>query len=190
MKRLSPDSRNKLIMVIVVTLVLIGMVYFFLISPQNEQNRNLAAKTKSESAHLQDIMSLIKKTDATSAQAADLGVLLSHAEEDCASGDLYAWTVDTIRQFKVNRHLDITTIDQPSQSDVDLLPDFPYKEIKFKVAGTGYFHDIGKFIADLENKFPHMRVLNLSLDPVSSPETVTEKLSFRMEIVALVKPNT
>jgi len=190
MKRLSPDSRNKLIMVIVGTLVLIGMVYFFLISPQNEQNRKLAAKTQSELSHLKEIMALIKQTDTTSTQAADLAVRLSQAEDDCASGDLYAWTVDTIRQFKINRHLDIPTIEQPVQSDVDLLANFPYKEIKFDIAGTGYFHDIGKFIADLENKFPHTRVLNLSLDPASSPEAVTEKLSFRMEIVALVKPNS
>jgi hypothetical protein len=55
--------------------------------------------------------------------------------------------------------------------------------------GTGYFHDIGKFIADLENKFPHMRVVNLAIDPSNAQGAGLEKLSFRMEIVALVKPN-
>ena len=186
MKRLSPDSRNKLIMVIVGTLALIGVVYFFLIGPQNDENCKLATKTRSEQDHLEQIKTLIKQTDATSEKTADMARVLSRAEEDCAFGDLYAWTVDTIRKFKANRHLDITTIGQPAESDVDFLPNLPYKQIKFQIAGTGYFHDIGRFVADLENKYPHMRVLNLNLD---AGDGTSEKLSFRMDIVALVKPN-
>ena len=94
-----------------------------------------------------------------------------------------------MRQFKVNRHIEITTIGQPTQSDVDMLPNFPYKQIRFEIIGNGYFHDIGKFIADLENKFPHMRIINLTIDTALGAETAGEKLSFRMEIAALVKPN-
>ena len=52
MKRLPPDKRNKLILVVVATLTLIGLVYFLLIGPQNDQNRNLATKTNGELANL------------------------------------------------------------------------------------------------------------------------------------------
>ena len=114
---------------------------------------------------------------------------LSHAEEDSATGDFFAWTYDTIRQFKINRHVDITSIGQPVLADVEMLPNFPYKQIKFQIIGTGYYHDIGKFIADLENKFPHMRVVNLTMDTASNTESSNEKLAFRIEIAALVKPN-
>ena len=190
MKRLPSDKRNKLIMVIVGTLAAIGIVYFFLIAPQNDQNARLAADTNTELTKLQQIKRTIKQADATTTAAAEIAVLLNNAEEDIASGDVFAWTYDTIRQFKVNRHIDISTMGQPVQSDEDLIPNFPYKQIQFQIIGTGYYHDIGKFVADLENKFPHMRVLNITIDPNTGADTSLEKLSFRVEIAALVKPNS
>ena len=54
---------------------------------------------------------------------------------------------------------------------------------------TGYYHDVGKFISDFENNFPHGRVVNLIVEPVSSADPGNEKLSFRMDVIALVKPN-
>ncbi len=67
----------------------------------------------------------------TKAALDDLTGQLTQAESDIASGDLYAWTVDTIRRFKTNYRVEIPTIGQPSQGDCDLIGDFPYKQIKF-----------------------------------------------------------
>ena len=190
MKRLPPNKRNKLILVVVATLTLIGLVYFLLIGPQNDQNRNLATKTNADLAGYQMMQKSLKQAVATAATMQGITALLGNAEADMASGDVFAWTYDTIRQFKVNRHIDITTIGQPVQSDVDMLPNFPYKQIRFEIFGSGYYHDIGKFAADLENKFPHLRIINLTLDTASASEAGSEKLSFRMQIAALVKPNS
>jgi Tfp pilus assembly protein PilO len=190
MKRLSPDKRNKLILVIVATLALIGAVYFFLIDPQNHQNHLLATKTNADLTRLQEMKKALKQSDATAGTVEETAARLSHAEEDMASGDVFAWTYDTIRKFKANRRIEITTIGQPVQSDVGILANFPYKQIKFEIIGNGFYHDIGKFAADLENKFPHMRIINLSIDTATGSESVNEKLSFRMEIAVPVNPNT
>jgi Tfp pilus assembly protein PilO len=189
MKRLSPDKRNKLVLVIVATLAVIALVYFFLISPQKELNHKLATQAAADQAKLQQIKTSIKQANVTADKVAELMQQLSQAEEDTASGDLFAWTYDTIRQFKTNRHVDITSIGQPSPSEVEIIPNFPYKQIKFQIIGNGYFHDIGKFVADLENKFPHMRIVNLTIDSSAASEGSGEKLTFRMEIAALIKPN-
>ena len=189
MKRLTPDKRNKLVLVIMATLAVIGLVYFFLIAPQKEQNQKLAVETATDLAKLQLIKTSVKQADITANKVEEITQRLSHAEEDSATGDFFAWTYDTIRQFKINRHVDITSIGQPVLADVEMLPNFPYKQIKFQIIGTGYYHDIGKFIADLENKFPHMRVVNLTMDTASNTESSNEKLAFRIEIAALVKPN-
>ena len=189
MKRLPPDKRNKLIFVLLGTFGVIGMVYYFLIGPQNEQNLKLKANTAAESGKLQQIKKALKQTSATASAADEIAQKLQQAEEDSASGDLFAWTYDTIRQFKISRHIEIATIGRPVQGEVDLLPGFPYKQIKFQITGSGYYHDIGKFVADFENKYPHMRVINLSLDSSGAPDSVPEKLSFRLDIAALVKPN-
>jgi hypothetical protein len=126
---------------------------------------------------------------ATTSMLADLTQQLNHAEQDVASGDLYAWTVDTIRRFKTGYRVDIPTMAQPSgPADCDLIGGFPYKQVRFSLAGTAYYHDLGKFISDFENKFPHCRVLNISADPVDTGPGGGERLSFKMDIIALVKP--
>ncbi len=189
MKRLPPAKRNQLIVVILATVGLIGLVYFLLIHPQNANNLDLGNKIATETAKLQQYRTAIKQMDATTSALKDLTAQLNQAEADVASGDLYQWTVDTFRRFKATYHVDIPTPGQPSSSDCDLIGNFPYKQIRFSLTGTAYYHDLGKFIADFENKFPHCRVLNLTVDsPVNAPIT-GDRLNFRMDIVALVKPN-
>jgi hypothetical protein len=110
---------------------------------------------------------------------------LSRAESDMASGDLYSWTYNTIRLFKTPYQVDIPDIGHPDVEVTDLLPAFPFKQVKFTITGTAYYHDLGKFIADFENTFPHIRVVNLQMQP--DPTANDEKLSFKMEVIALVK---
>ncbi len=186
MKRLPPAKRNQLIGVIVATLGLICAVYFLLILPQNGKNADLAMKIGKETTRLDQMNTTIKQMEATATTLTDLTQQLNHAEQDVASGDLYAWIVDNIRAFKTGYRVDIPTPAQPGESDCDLLGDFPYKQIRVTLNGTAYYHDLGKFVSDFENKFTHCRVVNLSADPTSSGG---ERLNFRMDIIALVKPN-
>ena len=173
-------------MVLLVTATLIGVVYFFLISPQNKENLQLIKQTSDRQADLDKYKRIISQAQATSNQLAALSLQLSNTEQDIATGDTYAWIYDTIRQFKTNYHVDIPTISQPVMGDVDLIPNFPYKQVKFSLTGTAYYHDLGKFIADLENNFPHIRVVNLAIGSNGD----SELLSFRVDIVALVKSNS
>ena len=190
MKRLPSAKRNQLILVMLATAGLISLVFFLLISPQNEKNRLLANSINTETLRLQQSKTSIQQMEKTTGTLADLTKELSLAEQDVASGDLYAWTVDTIRRYKAGYHVDIPTIGLPTQSDCDLISSFPYKQIRFSLTGTAFYHDLGKFVADLENKLPHCRVLNLALDPVGSGATGGERLNFRMDIIALIKPTS
>jgi hypothetical protein len=191
MKRLPPAKRNQLIIVSAVTLGLIGAVYLFLISPQNQKNARLAQDIAAETSKEQQYRTAISHLEETTNLLNDVTHQLEHAEKDVASGDLYAWSVETFRRFKTGYKVEIPTIGQPSGvSDCDLIPDFPYKQVRFTLTGTAFYHDLGKFVSDFENKFPHCRVLNLSADPVDLNSSTGERLNFRMDIVALVKPNS
>lgn len=188
MKRLSPAKQQQLIGVLLAVLVLICGVYFFLISPQQKRNRDLAMQISKASDQLSQYQTAIKQLDAKAAEAADLKQQLTQAEEDIASGDLYEWTYEKIiRGFKPGYKVEIPTIGQPAQGDCELIAGLPYKQIRFSLVGTAYYHDLGKFIADFENKFPHCRVLNVTAEaPIAGGGG--ERLNFRMEIAALVKP--
>jgi len=187
MKRLPPAKRNQLIGVVLGTACLIGLVYFLMIRPQNVKNDNLGRKIAEESVKAKQYKDAASQVAVTTAALAALNEQLNRAEEDVAAGDLYAWTVDTIRNFKPAYHVDIPTTSQPSQSDCDLIGGFPYKQIRFSLSGTAYYHDLGKFVADFENRFPHCRILDLTADTTGAGAG-GERLSFRMDIAALVKP--
>ncbi len=188
MKRLPPAKRNQLIGVILGTAGLICLVYFLLIQPQKEKNVNLGRKIAEETRKLKNYKETIAQMTNTTAALAELAQQLDRAEEDVASGDLYAWTYDTVRRFKIAYHVDIPNPGQPNLGDCELLSNFPYKQIRFSLAGTAYYHDLGKFVADFENKFPHCRVVNLAADATGAGPNGGEKLNFRLDLVALVKP--
>jgi Tfp pilus assembly protein PilO len=180
----NPQKRNQLFMALGGTVILVGGLFFGLIRPQYNKLSNIKKQTQDTQEHFKSIENLIHQSNATGAELAEATNDLASAESDMATGDIYAWTVDTMRHFKALYKVDVPEIGQPSMGDMEMVPNFPYKQLKFTIHGTGYYHDIGKFIADLENKFPHMRVLNLDMGPVS-PDG--EKLAFTVDIVALVK---
>jgi Tfp pilus assembly protein PilO len=184
------EKRTQFILVIFCTLVVLGLIGFALIRPQYQTLSKIAKTESDERDKLQKIKDTIKKAGDAATQLSNVTSNLSRGEEDMASGDIYAWTYDTIRKFKASYRVDVPTIGQPSLGEVDVLPQFPYKQIRVSISGTAHYHDLGRFIADFENTFPHIRVVNLTIEPVNATEPGNERLSFRMDIVALVKPNS
>lgn len=183
--KISKDKRNQLILVVFCTAAVLVLMWFNLIRPRYRALSQISAVQKTEMNKLADIQNGIKQANAIAAQLDQQMQALTNAESDMASGDLYSWTFNTLRQFKASYPVDIPDIGHPVVTPVDLLPDFPFKQVKFTVTGTAYYHDLGKFVADLENKFPHMRIVNLQLQPSDTGNG--EKLLFKMDMIELVK---
>jgi hypothetical protein len=187
MNRLSKEKRNQLILVILGTILVLAVISFAVIRPQYAGLANIARTKKAELLKLQKIKDTIIKADETANKLSDTSYNLVQAENDIASGDVFAWMNDSIRRFKAGYKVEIPTISQPAVGDVDLIPQFPYKQAKISLSGVAFYHDLGKFISDFENTFPHMRIVNLTVEPANGTGADSEKLSFRLEIVALVK---
>jgi hypothetical protein len=189
MKRLSREKRNQLITVIFVTLTILALIGFSLIRPQYDSLSKIATARKAADTKLQSIKHAITNSAAIATEWDETNSALAYAEEDMASGDLYSWTYDTIRHFKQSYKVEIPEVGHPTIGESDLLPSFPYKQIQFAINGTVYYHDLGKFIADFENSFPHSRVVRLIVEPAASMDSNSEKLSFKIDIITLMKPN-
>ena len=177
------NKRNQLFLAIAIIVVVVAGIGYGLIHPQYIKLNNIRKQTKDTQDRFKTFEHVIEASDATANQLASASSELATNEQDMAAGDIYAWTVDTIHHFKTAYKVDVPDIGQPSVDDMNLFPHFPYKQLRFSLHGTGYYHDIGKFIADFENKYPHMRIVNLQMTPAGDGE----KLSFSMNIVALVK---
>jgi archaellum component FlaF (FlaF/FlaG flagellin family) len=188
MNKLPKKKRDHLIFVGMGTvLVLIGIGYG-LIRPLYATIAAVNSQTSDARKTLQKMEDEIKTTDTISAQLVDLTETLNYAQSDMASGDPTSWIYDTIRNFKGKYKVDILVNGQLVPGEVDLLPKFPYRQLRVTVNGMAYYHDLGKFIADFENAYPHARIANLALEPAGGPGDNNEKLSFRMDIIALINP--
>jgi len=188
--KMPKDKRNQLILVVIVTLGTLGVLGFGLIKYQYENLRRLATRKATAETKLAQMEDAVKNTVRIQSDLAEAKQNLSQMESDIGpAGDLYSWLISTIRSFKVPYKVEIPQYSQIGQTtDTTMLPGFPYKQASMTIAGKAHYHDLGRFLADFENKFSHIRIQNLALDVDGNPQEV-EMLAFRMDIVTLVKPN-
>ncbi|HEY9175788.1 MAG TPA: hypothetical protein VI136_26205 [Verrucomicrobiae bacterium] len=180
--------RQAAAVLIVAAAVLAGLWYTLI----NSQERRLADLGKRIAAAQQELDKMRKAVAGAKDLEANLNAAsetLEAIEAEMASGDLFSWQVNVIKQFKGPHPVDIPQFGQPVEKDAAPLPKFPYRQVSIPIAGTAYFHDLGKFLADFENQFPYARIQNLELEPASAASGAErEKLTFRMDVVTLVKP--
>jgi hypothetical protein len=103
--------------------------------------------------------------------------------------DVYRWAARTFDSLQTN-DVEVINLEPPRLGQPNTLPTVPYKAATFSISGTAYYHDFGRFLANLENSFPHLRLRRLELKATHFGETADaeqEKLAFKIEIVALVK---
>jgi len=184
--KLTKEKRDQLILTCVGTLVALVSIFYLWINPRYTAIKKYTSSIGSRQNTVADMEKTIAAAAATAQQLHDTTNALTSAESDLAYGDPNAWIYDTMRHFKVRYKVDVTLGNQAIVDDVDILPSFPYKQLRFSVNGSGFYHDLGRFVSDFENEFPHARVVNLRVDP--AVET-GEKLNFHMDIITLVKQN-
>ena len=193
MKNLPKDKRDRLILTGVVTLVAVGAIYYMLVRSQQSNVDALSKKIAEEKAKVTSAERLVSVTGELKKNLELEKKTLTSIEEGMASGDMYAWVIQTVGRFGAERNVDIPQFSREVTTDVGILPKFPYKAAVFNLRGTAYYHDLGKFLADFENKFPYARVQNLEMEPANGSAATgvsdTEKLAFRLELVTLINPN-
>ena len=186
------NSSRRLLTLLMVTFVIAsGLVWFFLVQgPSATLKKQRQARSDTQTAldksrkQMNDV--------ARNKEALDSGQRrLDEIESKMPAGDPYRWLVKAFGEFPAASHVSIANIDAPHVSESTIYPKVPYKAATFSVTGTGFYHEFGTFLAELENEFPHMRVRRLELTPAYPGETDTdegEKLNFQVELTVLFKP--
>lgn len=192
MKKLSTEKQKQLVLVVLLTVgAMIGTAYG-LIRPEVHKREKLAQARLAAERHLQQMKQTVEHADQIEAQLCETKKQLDKIEEGMASGDLYSWAINTIRQFKLGYKVEIPQFSQiDGPREMSMLAGFPYKQATITIGGSASFYEFGKFVSDFENQFPYIRLLNLSLEPAAvNAAGDKEKLSFKVQIAALVKPTT
>ena len=189
-KKLSKEKRKQLAGVVALTIAVLAALGYFLIRGGYDKLTQLEQKKIAAQAKLEQMQKSVERAKTVEAAFTETQQVLTEKEKGMASGDLYSWMHSTIRKFSRNYKVEIPQIGSVSTpTDVNLLPKFPYKQATLNVAGTAYYHELGRFVADFENSFPLMRIVNLTLELNPTPTANDrDKLAFRMDVVTLVKP--
>lgn len=202
MKNLPKEKRDRLLVIVVGSLVLMGAVYYGLISHQRQKLQEIAKKYVEEDRRVSNSQRLAATTAEIQKKLQGAQGKLKGIESTMASGDMYSWIILTMNSFKENGgyKVEIPQFSREIPCDVGMIAKFPYRAAAFNVRGTAYYHDFGRFVSDFENTYPYMRIQNIDLEPAGSSTGVSastagsteesERLSFKMEVITLVNPNS
>ena len=194
-KNLPKEKRDHLLLIAIITLAITVGAYFGLVKMQQRKLARIATQTTEQQDKVGGAMRLVSTHDETQQNLEDNLQKLQSLEQNMASGDMYSWVITTLNRFRADRKVEIPQFSREITTDIGVFPKFPYKAALFHIRGTAYFHELGKFIADFENTFPHIRIQNIDMEPAAqsaataTPTSDPEKLAFKMEIVALINPN-
>ncbi len=194
-KNLPKEKRDQLILVCTITLAITLGAYFGLVKMQKRKLEQIAKKSAEQEEKVGGAARLVATHKETEEDLEDNLQKLKAIEQHMASGDMYSWIIQTINRFRADRKVDIPQFSREVTTEVGIFPKFPYKAALFHIRGTAYFHELGRFVADFENTFPHIRIQNIDMEPAAlsaatiTPNSDPEKLAFKMEIVALINPN-
>jgi hypothetical protein len=192
MNKISKEKRTHIILVLMLTAGAIGGLWFGLISYQKSKLAEVAKKIGDAQQQLGRIKSVVTNASLVAIELKKASDQVNTIEGGMATGDLFSWMVSSLKQFNTpNYKVEMPQFGPPVETDTVMFPNYPYRQAVVAVAGTAYYWDFGKFLAELENHFPYTRVQNLTLEPAPSANVdEKEKLAFRMEVVALIKPRT
>ena len=215
MNKLSKEKREKLILVCIGITAVLGVLYTFVLGAQKDSLATLESKITGAQSKLAKAEASLRAADTIEATLNENKKQVDVRQEKMApQGQYYYWFLKLVDQFRKDEKLDsgfIVDITMPEFVDAGLLPKFPYKAASFGLRLNGQFHEIGKFVAALENTFPYFRVQNIKLSPNKTqpafpgaqagvpispltspmeplvPET---KLVAEVKIITLIKPGT
>ncbi len=192
MNKTSTTKKQQIVLVFIGAAVVVAALWSLVVRKQYAHLATVQQKTQEVQEKVSKAENLLKRADEIANSLDNEAKKLETIEDGMASGDIYLWAINTVNQFNHSRSITVLDFQRENLGDVGSLPQFPYKAAIYPLKGVAHYHDLGKFLAEFENKFPYVRVQNLELTPVGKTgggEDV-EKLSFKFEIVALIKPNS
>ena len=202
MNKLSKEKRDKLVLLCILIIAVLGGLYTFVLGAQKDQLADLESQITGVKSKLDKAEVLVRSSDKIEMRLAEGKKLVESRQEKMAPPGQYYWFLKLIDQFRKDEKLDtsfIVDITQPEIVDSGLLPKFPYKAASFGLRLNGHYHDVGKFISSVENSFPFFRVQNVRMARYAGAtgkqtgikmDSSEGKLTVELRIVTLVKPGT
>lgn len=191
--KVTKEKRDQMITAGIVTAVLVFAVWYLVISAQQDKlvdNAKKMSELQKKIATAQDLAvngpRYQQELEQVQQKVAEVESSMLPVGNELVS--LFETVKDAVKVSKVD--LRDSPSDPDLRSPVQLLPEFPYQAATFDtVVFYGYFHDFGRFLADLENNYPYMQfqLRSITRPDIEDPQH-KEYLKFTLRLIALVRP--
>ena len=200
---LPKDKKTRILLIAAVAVVVCGGLWFGVIQSRNTVLAGASSRLEKAQNRLTEAQKWLKNSDEIKSEMEKALRQLEDMEAQMprANEDLFAKSYALLDKAKAGHVVEIREVTRPEKKegekkkDVGLFASFPYDASVFSVSGVAHYHDFGKFLADFENNHPYCRLQNITLGTVletgaegATGRLAKEKLAFRMDIVALIKP--
>ena len=175
-----------------VTLIVLLGLYFGVIQIQKSKRNASLKKIEEVKADLASAEKQKRDTPALEQQLNEMHKKLdSITVKFVPESEPNPWVTREIGKLLNTYNLENWNIASVSMQSSSFFPDFPFKEALIKVNCKAYFHNLGRFLQKFENEYPYFRVQNLDINPILGGinQEDQEKLTVKLEIVALIAPN-
>lgn len=188
----SQKTIMRLLGVAACTAVVIGLYWLLIIRTEQGWLDKLQQEVTAKQKEMENTTWLVGKWEEFKTDWTRSDAELTRLESSLASGDAYRWMVRTFDNL-ASTDIELKRIDPPRPADPGLPAGVPYDAALFVIHGNATYHEFGKFLSSMENRFIHMSVRSLELEP-AAPDLLdgdgAEKLFFRLEILTLAKRPT
>jgi Tfp pilus assembly protein PilO len=186
--KLTKAQQDQLVAIAIGTVGVIAALWWFGVKAKQQELAVTRQKTAEMQKKLHDAETVMRRGEEIGETLTNRSALLAKREAGLAPDrDAYAWLINEMNGFIQSRKgVNIDSYSQPEVSATGMIPNFPYRWATFHLRGSGYYHDLGRFIADLENTYPYFRVQNVNLSANVGGAMEPEKLSITFDLVAPV----
>jgi type II secretory pathway component PulM len=189
MSKSPKEQRERIILAVLVSMAVCAGIWFGALEPEQAGLRHQAKVLAETQGKLSTVQRELRLTESFKAHLDSNLRQIESMEAKMPTGDVYRWAIRSLTSLQTN-NVEIANMEPPRISESSILPKVPYKAALYSVNGVAHYHDFGKFLANLENGFPHMRLQRLELEPVQFGEATSagqEQLNFKLEVLALIK---
>jgi Tfp pilus assembly protein PilO len=189
--KLSKTQRDQLLGVIIGAVALMAALWYLGVRAKQAE----LTRTEKKTAQMLDTLTRAEGVMRRGQEIADKlqahAAVLDKREATLAPDrDAYYWIISTLNPFIASRKgVHLNRASQPDVSEAGIIPNFPYKWATFHMEVTGFYHDVGRFFADLENNFPSFRVQSLAISVNNGVGVDPDTLMFTFDLVVPVKPS-
>jgi hypothetical protein len=199
--KLAKRKRDRLILLAILTVALSAGVWQLLIQSTTERLAKARELETAAAKKFEAAAAFLQGSSSLEDQAAGLSNQLAQIERTLANrADPFAWSYQLIMRAtnQANARLELREVTRPqAPGPVGILPEFPYQAVSFELRGVAYWEELGRFLADFENRNPYFYTRNLQLGLAREADDSktdsgagerVERLTFKVDVVALVQP--